>query len=434
MASAANASPAHAIRLRREIEEQPAIMASLLTEARLGFATAPQPPIHAPSAVATIGAIAEGSSFQALTWVAPYWEQWLGCPVIVRQPNTWESVLAECTPCPDNLTDDGEYDSQARSSTTAFSGSQHWQWVAVSQSGKTASILGVLERLAVARASSSDALVCFTNDETSILAQFKQHWSPAGGFTSIAVGAGVEESIAATKSFTATVVTLWLWGLQQAVVLGNLTPAEAIAWIDALTPLTTTMQPLFSKTWDDAIAHFTQQLVEVNHVVLLSRGPLATALPEAGLKLTETSSHIAMSDNTESFKHGPKVVLGGIHGQIPNVIYVVPPQQTFALKLFHDLKTHFWQQPHTPHETPLFSPARVFLVGFENSPPVPQDLQQQLAMPAGRQLTLPAVSGCAATLQAQLLTVCLFQLMSLHLAVLKGNNPDHPSLSKAVLT
>ncbi|MBY0403560.1 MAG: hypothetical protein K2X66_06645, partial [Cyanobacteria bacterium] len=192
--------------------------------------------------------------------------------------------------------------------------------------------------------------------------------------------------------------------------------------------LETLLKPQFLKR----LQTFTQKLVEVNHFILLSKGPLSLILPEIGLKLTETSSNIVYTDNTESFKHGPKVILSGVNGVHPNTVYLIPTDIESAEILFKDIRSHFWPPSDgESHHPPTYGSDRVFFVMFENSPSIPKELLKDLNISSEQNiLKLPAVSTLIGSL---FMGIVAFQLISYYLAETKGENPDNPMLEKAVV-
>jgi glucosamine--fructose-6-phosphate aminotransferase (isomerizing) len=163
-----------------------------------------------------------------------------------------------------------------------------WLALGISQSGRTPEIATVLDRYRDAGAST----VAITNDPSSPLAR------SAGA--SIALGAGEEAAVPATKTFTAQLVALALvaealgtvpWGSADwerlpgvvAGVLDDLGPAERAA----------------------------ARLAEAEELVALGRGYLMPVALEAALKLREAAQLRAEGWSAADFRHGPVTVAGG---------------------------------------------------------------------------------------------------------------------------
>jgi glucosamine 6-phosphate synthetase-like amidotransferase/phosphosugar isomerase protein len=176
---------------------------------------------------------------------------------------------------------------------------------------------------------------------------------------------------------------------------------------------------LWSKGSMQALRPFCQALLPGSQFVLQSLGLIDSILPEAALKLTETSALPVYANNTESFKHGPKVILSSQ----PNCIYLIPPEP--SEQIFRHLESHFWKNGQQ-----LFDTQRVFLIRFPNSPSFPEGFLERMSIPESHIFTCP---NAVSLLQSIFVSLVLFQLMSCVLTQLKGDSPDNPALSKAVL-
>lgn len=223
-------------------------------------------------------------------------------------------------------------------------------------------------------------------------------------------------------------MTLLLWGAAVGRSLRRLTPDAYDKTLAQLAAVPDQIDALLSEAPMAALQRFTHKLIEVNHFVLISKGPTTLILPEAGLKLTETSSNIVYTDNAESFKHGPKVILSGVNGHHPNAIYLTPTDATLADELYRDARSHFWRDLAGESPQRAFEDDRVFFIRFENSPTLPTEFAAQWPISADRLLTLPACG----LIDSLFVSLVAFQLISYHLAALKGENPDNPTLQKAV--
>lgn len=387
--------------LFQEIQEQPELFQTLLAQPQDWLGALP--PL--PAGTQKIVALAEGSSKNALAIAAPFIEAWTGLPMWIYDPEALEEKFAI---------------SQLFHAQLA-SVFQDTYFIAVSQSGQTASVLRILETLQAQLSPSNFHLLAITNRKESTLSTLADH--------SLWIGAGEEKSIAATKTMTASVLTLLLWGLHTGHQSGHLCTETFQSIIAQLQQLPQAIETLWEARTLKAILQFTRKLVEMNHFVLLSKGPLTLILPEVGLKLTETSSNIVYTDNSESFKHGPKVILSGVQGQHPNSIYVVPTDPETAEGLFKDIRSHFWHTDDAGEMTLTFEDDRVFFIAFENSPPIPVEIREGLSIREDKILTLPSAQHLLDSLFMGIIT---FQLMSYDLAMIKGEDPNNPALEKAV--
>jgi glucosamine--fructose-6-phosphate aminotransferase (isomerizing) len=294
-------------------------------------------------------------------------------------------------------------------------------FLTVSQSGQTGSILSILSSLQKCLGFSDkySPLISFTNNPEGTLAQrFGNHFY---------LEAGKEESIAATKSMTASIMALLLFGLKLGQKRSWLRRGVYQTLLSTFEEIPDQLEAFLQDlAMRDKIDAFAGRLCDTNQFVILSRGPMASILPEIGLKLTETSRNIVWTDNTESFKHGRKVILHGVKGVRPNCLYLIPPNlptQT-ADRLFQDIYSHFY----STDDEALFSTDGVFFTMFENSPPLPESLKKALNLAEEDILVLPQSQGIASLF----LGLIAFQLICYYLALAKGEDPNNPALQKAV--
>ncbi|MBY0450641.1 MAG: SIS domain-containing protein [Cyanobacteria bacterium] len=349
--------------------------------------------------------IAEGSSKHALEMAAPFIEAWSGLPVTIIHPENLEDSFHILKKLP------------------GVGPAYHPEdlFLAVSQSGETASVKRSLHRLKHRFPHLKHFLTLTNNPNSSLATEYPLH---------VCIEAGVEQSIAATKTMSVSFLTLLFLGLYLGKTRHYLSEGAHQQLLDTLTHLPEKITAVWEPKRLAQLQVFTRSLMAVNHFILLSKGPLVLTLPEAGLKLTETSSNIVYTDNTESFKHGPKVMLSGIQGVHPNSIYVVPPSQDLAIRLYKDLRSHFWINPFQPNEALAFDDDRVFFIEFENSVQVPETVEKTLHIDPEKHLMLPKAS----LLESLFLCLITFQTICYYLACFKGEDPNNPALSKAVTT
>lgn len=386
--------------LLTEILEQPACLQSLILAFPGNFDQITLPGLFTEKLIG----IGEGSSYNALKIAAPFIEEFTGLNTFTFDPESLENKFEIAH-------------TVKRPIKHLF---EHSFFLAVSQSGETASVLHVVEQLQDSFSFSDRYLpmIAFTNNPQGTLGtRYGSHFE---------LKAGKEVSIAATKSMTSSIMALLLFGLRCGQKRSWLKDSHFQQNLNLLSQIPRALDNfLQNEAYHNRIQTFAQALVNTNQFVLLSKGLLSTVLPEAGLKLTETSRNIVWTDNTESFKHGRKVILHGVKGVRPNCLYLIPPNLTEeqAKRIFQDIHAHFYT-----HGEKIFSTEGVFFTVFENSPPLPDALKETLDIHASEILTLPA----AQDLESLFVAIAAFQLLSYYLALAKGEDPNNPALQKAV--
>lgn len=175
---------------------------------------------------------------------------------------------------------------------------QGWLAIAISQSGRTPEIITVLEQYRDAGA----AAVAVTNDEDSPL------WAAA--HVGVALGAGAERAVPATKTFTAQVAAL----AAVAESCGDVpwTAGDWNALPEAVAQVLADSAPVADAAGvvDDAAALFA-----------VGRGLAYPMALEAALKLKETTGVLAEGISAADLRHGPIAVVGGT---LPVVAYRLP--------------------------------------------------------------------------------------------------------------
>ncbi len=390
----------HSNRLLQEIGEQPACLARLLHEFPGSLDHIRFPGFFTQKLIG----IGEGSSYNALKIAAPYIEEFSGINNFTFDPESLE-----------NKFEIGQ--TLGHGIKRLF---EHSYFLTVSQSGQTASILKVIQQLQddFGYSDTYMPMLTITNNPEGTLC--KKYANP------FELHAGEEQSIAATKSMTASILALLLFGLRYGQKRSWIRRSAFQRVLSQLQGIPEKLETYFSTLeHHHQIERFIQPLCKSNQFVLLSKGPLSLILPEVGLKLTETSRNIVWTDNTESFKHGRKVILYGVKGIRPNCLYLVPPDlsPTAAAHFYSDIYAHFYA-----HDEKIFSTEGVHFTRFENSPPIPDDLKKALNISEKDILTLPACHG----IESLFLGIMANQMMCYYLAIAKGEDPNHPALQKAV--
>ncbi|MGH9184123.1 MAG: SIS domain-containing protein [Acidimicrobiales bacterium] len=170
--------------------------------------------------------------------------------------------------------------------------------VGISQSGRTPEIVTVLERLKAAGA----ATLAVTNDVSSPLAQV--------GDAVVDLGAGSEEAVPATKTFTATVAVLAFL----AEALGRV-PWSGDQWKRVPEAVSEALA-------DDAPPrHAAGVIGDAGGLVVVARGFLFGVALEAALKLKEAAAVLAQGYSAADLLHGPIAV---VEEDFPVVLLHVP--------------------------------------------------------------------------------------------------------------
>ncbi|KRG84222.1 iron dicitrate transport regulator FecR [Stenotrophomonas daejeonensis] len=158
-------------------------------------------------------------------------------------------------------------------------------YLVISQSGKSPDLL----RNAEAAKAAGARVVALVNVEDSPLAQLAD--------TVIPMAAGAERSVAATKSYLASLAAI----LQLGAYWRN-DPA-LVAALDAL-------PAALSQAWECDWSAVTDGLVEAHNLFVVGRGPGLAAAQEAALKFKETCGLHAEGYSSAEVKHGPMALVG----------------------------------------------------------------------------------------------------------------------------
>ncbi|MBA2777825.1 glutamine--fructose-6-phosphate transaminase (isomerizing) [Billgrantia kenyensis] len=263
-------------------------------------------------------------------------------------------------------------------------------FVTLSQSGETADTLAAL-RFARERGYLGSLAIC--NVPGSSLVRESD--------LSLMTQAGPEIGVASTKAFTTQLTALMLLTLALGRVKGLAaeTQAELVAGLRSLPQLVDQVLKL-----DDAIEWLSTAFAEKHHALFLGRGAHFPIALEGALKLKEISYIHAEAYPAGELKHGP---LALVDSEMP-VISVAPNDE-----LLDKLKSNLQEVRARGGELFVFADEQV---GIEEEDGV-------------RVLLLPHVHDALAPI---LYTVPL-QLLSYHVAVLKGTDVDQPrNLAKSV--
>jgi glucosamine--fructose-6-phosphate aminotransferase (isomerizing) len=336
---------------QQEIAEQPEVIAHLVNEGAPGVAVAAQAIRRKqPTVIVLVG---RGSSYHAGIYARYLFERCNGIVVSQAAPSVYTRFRQ-----PPDLS--------------------HAVIIGISQSGRSTDVSEVLLHARQHRA----VTIAVTNDPTSGLASAAEY--------TLALGAGAERSVPASKTYTASLVTL-------AMLSAALDPAPDLS--HALERLPDQLAELL-----ECEAPLTQlgETFMANRALITGRGyQLATAL-EIALKLSEVAGISAIGMSVAELLHG---WIAAVSGEIPALLLQGGEAIDHDLE---DLKSSLGA---------LGCRATVLAAGPTAGPGA---------------ISLPA---CAHPALAPVLATVAGQLIALGASRARGLDPDHPrGLSKVTLT
>jgi glucosamine--fructose-6-phosphate aminotransferase (isomerizing) len=263
-------------------------------------------------------------------------------------------------------------------------------FVTISQSGETADTLAALEK---AKENTALATLTICNvPESSLIRE--------SDFSLLTV-AGAEIGVASTKAFTTQLVCLQLLvGLLAQVQGDSLKVVENI--VTNLKKLPVLLERAIEQ--EQEIATLAEHFVEKHHALFLGRGDQYPIAMEGALKLKELSYIHAEAYPAGELKHGP---LALVDSEMP-IIAVAP-----KTKLIEKLKSNLEEVRSRGGELYLFADKEAGIEAKENIHLIEMDQVPEILAPII--YTIP------------------LQLLSYHVAVLKGTDVDKPrNLAKSV--
>lgn len=262
--------------------------------------------------------------------------------------------------------------------------------VTVSQSGETADTLAALR---AAESPNYRGKLAICNVDGSSLTR-------ESGLV-LLTRAGPEIGVASTKAFTTQLAALGLLTLALARVNG-MEERRLLEALEGLRRLPAQAEQVLAL--DGQIASLAAHFVERNHTLFLGRGPMFPIAMEGALKLKEISYIHAEAYPAGELKHGP---LALVDQDMP-VVAVAPRNE-----LLEKLKSNLQEVRARGGELYVFAEREAALTEEEGVVLIP--------MPDGDELSEPV-----------LYTLPL-QLLSYHVAVLRGTDVDQPrNLAKSV--
>ena len=263
--------------------------------------------------------------------------------------------------------------------------------VTISQSGETADTLAALMQ---AKKLNYAASLTICNVKESALVRHSDYF--------LLTHAGVEIGVASTKAFTSQLVMLFLFTLTLAKQQSQLTIEQETQWIKALHTLPTLANDALAL--DSKIQHLAPRFADKNHTLFLGRGVEYPIALEGALKLKEISYIHAEAYAAGELKHGP---LALVDHNMP-VISIAPNN-----RLLEKLRTNLHEVKSRGGQLIVFADQNAH---FQNEP--------NLTV-----INLPHVKPEL----APILYVIPLQLLSYHVALIKGTDVDQPrNLAKSV--
>jgi glutamine---fructose-6-phosphate transaminase (isomerizing) len=242
--------------------------------------------------------------------------------------------------------------------------------VGISQSGESQDVLETVRRSGELGANT----LTVTNDEGSAMAKVGQHH--------FFLRAGKEESVAATKTYTAELMMLYLL---VSALKGEERPGHEVRRLPELS------REVLEAEWEG-----TERYRYAEYMVVTSRGYNLATAEEAALKLMETTYIVAQAFSAADLRHGPIAMIGH---DFP-VLAIAPPgrAQPGMKSLVENLRDRGAELVVVSDEGTMLAKASARF-------PVPASLPEELS---------PVL--CAIPIQ----------LLAENLARLKGLDPDSP--------
>jgi len=214
--------------------------------------------------------------------------------------------------------------------------------------------------------------------------------------------AGPEVAIASTKAYLAQLTTLYLIGVQLAMVKGTLRAAGAARYLQALADMPLLLKDVLAGR--EGYKPMAERLAQSAHAFYLGRGLDMAVAMEGSLKLKETTYIHAEAYSAGEFRHGPMAL---IEEGVPAIVLATQPEFAQPNKaIVEELKSRG---------------AWVIAVTMGGGDTVASLADDAIALPA----TLPEM--------APMLAVVSLQLLAYYTACAKGLEVDTPrNLVKSV--
>lgn len=255
-------------KMLQEIHEQPEVLGRILDEGWGEILTAAR--AFQSDGFRSVMIAARGTSDNAALYAKYLFEVLLGIPTALASPSAFTL-----------------YDTHMELDDVLVIG--------ISQSGESKDVLETVRRSGELRART----LTITNDEGSSMAEAAD--------SHLFLRAGKEESVAATKTYTASLLVL---NLLAAALKGDDSPDEEVQ------RLPDSAREVLDAEWKGA-----ERYRYAEHIVTTSRGYNLATAQESALKLMETNYVVAEAFSAADLQHGPMAMIG----QDFPVITIVPP-------------------------------------------------------------------------------------------------------------
>ena len=263
--------------------------------------------------------------------------------------------------------------------------------VTISQSGETADTLAAL-RLAKEKGYMAALTIC--NVSSSSLVRESD--------LAFMTRAGVEVGVASTKAFTTQLAALLMLVTAIGKVKGNISNEKEVEIVKALQSLPAEIEKALA--FDKDIEALAEDFAEKHHALFLGRGEFYPIAVEASLKLKEISYIHAEAYAAGELKHGP---LALIDADMP-VIVVAPNNE-----LLEKVKSNIEEVRARGGQLYVFADKEA---GF-----TPSEGMKIITMPKVNEIIAP------------IFYTVPMQLLSYHVALIKGTDVDQPrNLAKSV--
>ncbi|MDU5168321.1 MAG: glutamine--fructose-6-phosphate transaminase (isomerizing), partial [Haemophilus parainfluenzae] len=256
--------------------------------------------------------------------------------------------------------------------------------VTISQSGETADTLAAL-RLAKEKGYMAALTIC--NVSSSSLVRESD--------LAFMTRAGVEVGVASTKAFTTQLAALLMLVTAIGKVKGNISNEQEVEIVKALQSLPAEVEKALA--FDKDIEALAEDFAEKNHALFLGRGEFYPIAMEASLKLKEISYIHAEAYAAGELKHGP---LALIDADMP-VIVVAPNNE-----LLEKVKSNIEEVRARGGQLYVFADKEA---GF-----TPSEGMKIITMPKVNEIIAP------------IFYTVPMQLLSYHVALIKGTDVDQP--------
>jgi glucosamine--fructose-6-phosphate aminotransferase (isomerizing) len=262
--------------------------------------------------------------------------------------------------------------------------------IAVSQSGETADTLAALE---LAKSKGATILgIC------NVVGSSISRITDAGSYTH----AGPEIGVASTKAFTAQVTVLTLMALSLAHKKGTISETKFHTMLAELEAIPDKVKRVLDK--NDIIEEIASKYKDASNALYLGRGSSFPVALEGALKLKEISYIHAEGYPAAEMKHGPIAL---IDEEMP--VFVIATQGTSYEKVVSNIQEVKARK------------GKIIAVVTEGDVVVKEMADHVIEIPSTDEHLVP------------LLATIPFQLLSYHIAVMRGCNVDQPrNLAKSV--